>query len=259
MDEHLIKSLLHQLKEGKLDIEDAISRLKNLPYEDLGFAMVDHHRQLRTGCPETIFSEGKTPEQIRGIVERMLDKNANIMATRADRNVYEALQDLGPNVHYHEAARIVVISQQVIPKTKSTILVITAGTSDIPIAEEAAVTAETMGNRVERLFDVGVAGIHRLLSNKHKIDTANVVVIVAGMDGALPSVVAGLTDKPVIAVPTSIGYGASFGGLAALLTMLNSCANGVTVVNIDNGYGAGYSASVINGIAEKALRNSETG
>jgi pyridinium-3,5-biscarboxylic acid mononucleotide synthase len=254
MDENLLKNLLLQLKDGKVEVEDALAKLKNLPFEDLGFAMVDHHRQLRTGCPETIFSEGKTPAQIRAIVERMLDKNANIMATRADLSVYEVLKDLGPKVTYHEAARIVVINQQEIPKTTSSILVVTAGTSDIPVAEEAAVTAETMGNRVERLFDVGVAGIHRLLSNKHKIDKANVLVIVAGMDGALPSVVAGLSDKPVIAVPTSIGYGASFGGLAALLTMLNSCANGVTVVNIDNGYGAGYSASIINQIAEKALK-----
>lgn len=253
MDENLIRTLLLQLKEGKISTEEALSQLKNLPYEDLGFAMVDHHRHLRTGCPETIFSEGKTPDQIRGIAERMLDKNVNIMATRADQSVYQVLKVLGPSVHYYETARIVVINRQDITKTTSTILVITAGTSDIPVAEEAAVTAETMGNRVERLFDVGVAGLHRLLSNKNKIDSANVLVIVAGMDGALPSVVAGLTDKPVIAVPTSVGYGASFGGLSALLTMLNSCANGVTVVNIDNGYGAGYSASIINKIAEKAL------
>lgn len=240
---------MQQLQSGEIDIDRAVDRFKNLPYEDLGFAMVDHHRQLRTGCPETIFSEGKSVDQIRRIAQNMLDKEVNIMATRAGQDVYQALKDLGEKVEYHEAARIVVINNREIEKTGGTILVLSAGTSDIPVAEEAAVTAETLGNSVQRLFDVGVAGIHRLLSQKDKIDEATVLIVVAGMDGALPSVVAGLTDKPVIAVPTSIGYGASFGGLAALLTMLNSCANGVTVVNIDNGYGAGYSASIINRMA----------
>ncbi len=242
-----------RVKTGEIDIDDAISSFKNLPFEDLGYAMVDHHRELRTGYPETIFSEGKTIDQIKGIVLRMLDKNSNIMATRASRDVFVALKEISKYVEYHEQARIVVINRCKITKTNSKILVMSAGTSDIPVAEEAAVSAETMGNSVERLYDVGVAGIHRLLYNKAKIDQASVMVVVAGMDGALPSVVAGLTDKPVIAVPTSIGYGASFGGLSALLTMLNSCANGVTVVNIDNGYGAGYSASVINHIADKTL------
>jgi NCAIR mutase (PurE)-related protein len=249
MHEQKIKSLLQQLQTGDIDIEKALSQFKNLPYEDLGFAMVDHHRQLRTGCPETIFCEGKTSEQVVKIAENMLDKDVNIMATRANPEIYKALSKLGSHVIFHEAARIVVIQNSDIKINEGTILVISAGTSDIPVAEEAAVTAETLGNKVQRLFDVGVAGIHRLLSQKKKIDAATVLVVVAGMDGALPSVVAGLTDKPVIAVPTSIGYGASFGGLAALLTMLNSCANGVTVVNIDNGYGAGYSASAINRIA----------
>lgn len=249
MHEQKIKELLKSLQSQDIGLEDAFAQLKNLPYEDLGFAMVDHHRQLRTGCPETIFSEGKTVEQIVGIVEKMLDKNVNIMATRAGTEVFEALKKLGRPIRYHELARIVVIQNQEIEKTKGTILVLSAGTSDLPVAEEAAVTAETLGNSVQRLYDVGVAGIHRLLSQKDKIDKATVLIVVAGMDGALPSVVAGLTDKPVIAVPTSVGYGASFGGLAALLTMLNSCANGVTVVNIDNGYGAGYSASTINRIA----------
>jgi len=189
--------------------------------------------------------------QIVGIARRLLEKDVNIMATRAERQVYDALKTICDRVEYHEAARIVVMNRMPITPTRTTILVMCAGTSDIPVAEEAAVTAETMGNRVERLTDVGVAGIHRLLSNREKIQAASVLVVVAGMDGALPSVAAGLTDKPVIAVPTSIGYGASFGGLAALLTMLNSCANGVTVVNIDNGYGAGYAASMINRIANR--------
>ena len=251
MNADALKKLLEKVKNGQVPVERALSTLKDLPYADLGYAMVDHHRTLRSGHPETIFSPGKTVTQIVGIARRLLEKDANIMATRADRPVYEALKDLCNSVEYHAAARIVVMNRKPVTLTQTTILVMCAGTSDIPVAEEAAVTAEVMGNRVERLTDVGVAGIHRLLSNREKIEAASVLVVVAGMDGALPSVVAGLTDKPVIAVPTSIGYGASFGGLAALLTMLNSCANGVTVVNIDNGYGAGYAASMINRIANR--------
>jgi len=247
-----LKNLLEKVKTGALTIDQAIDTLKDLPYSDLGYAMVDHHRALRSGHPETIFSQGKTVAQVVGIARRLLEKNANIMATRANRRVYEALQPICEQVEYHEAARIVVLNRTAVPKTRTKILVMCAGTSDIPVAEEAAITAEVMGNRVERLTDVGVAGIHRLLANRDKIDSASVLVVVAGMDGALPSVTAGLTDKPVIAVPTSVGYGASFGGLAALLTMLNSCANGVTVVNIDNGYGAGYAAATINRIADSA-------
>jgi len=247
-----LKNLLEKFKTGALTIDQAIDTLKDLPYSDLGYAMVDHHRALRSGHPETIFSQGKTVAQVVGIARRLLEKNANIMATRANRRVYEALQPICEQVEYHEAARIVVLNRTAVPKTRTKILVMCAGTSDIPVAEEAAITAEVMGNRVERLTDVGVAGIHRLLANRDKIDSASVLVVVAGMDGALPSVTAGLTDKPVIAVPTSVGYGASFGGLAALLTMLNSCANGVTVVNIDNGYGAGYAAATINRIADSA-------
>ena len=247
-----LKRLLEEVKSGTLSIDQAVGALKDLPFADLGYAMVDHHRALRSGHPETIFSQGKTVAQVVGIAQRLLEKNANIMATRADRRVYEGLQSVCERVEYHEAARIVVLNRQSAPPTRSKILVMCAGTADIPVAEEAAVTAEVMGNRVERLTDVGVAGIHRLLANRDKIASASVLVVVAGMDGALPSVAAGLTDKPVIAVPTSVGYGASFGGLAALLTMLNSCANGVTVVNIDNGYGAGYAASTINRIAERA-------
>jgi pyridinium-3,5-biscarboxylic acid mononucleotide synthase len=256
MNADQLKDLLENVKKGDLSVDRALNTLKDLPYADLGYAMVDHHRSLRSGYPETIFSEGKTVEQVVGIARRLLEKNANIMASRADRKVYEALQALGEPVEYHEAARIAVINRQPVTPTRTTILVMCAGTSDIPVAEEAAVTADVMGNRVERLADVGVAGIHRLLANREKIRSASVLVVVAGMDGALPSVTAGLTDKPVIAVPTSVGYGASFGGLAALLTMLNSCANGVTVVNIDNGYGAGYAASQINRLADNAAGTS---
>lgn len=256
MNADQLKVLLEDVKKGALSVDGALESLKDLPYANLGYAMVDHHRSLRTGHPETIFSEGKTVEQVVGIARRLLEKNANIMATRATLGVYEALQAIGEPVEYHEAARIVVINRQPVSPTQTTILVLCAGTSDIPVAEEAAVTAEVMGNRVERLCDVGVAGIHRLLANRQKIQSASVLVVVAGMDGALPSVTAGLTEKPVIAVPTSIGYGASFGGLAALLTMLNSCASGVTVVNIDNGFGAGYAASTINRIADRAAGTS---
>lgn len=251
MNAETLKKLLENVKNGTIPVDRALHTLKDLPYSDLGYAMVDHHRALRSGHPETIFSPGKTIDQIVGIAQRLLEKDANIMATRADREVYDALKTVGERVEYHEAARIVVINRKAVALTRTTILVMCAGTSDIPVAEEAAVTAEVMGNRVKRLTDVGVAGIHRLLANRKKIKAASVLVVVAGMDGALPSVTAGLTDKPVIAVPTSVGYGASFGGLAALLTMLNACASGVTVVNIDNGYGAGYAASMINRIANR--------
>lgn len=252
MNADALKDLLERVKAGDLAVDRAVDNLRDLPYADLGYAMVDHHRALRSGHPETILSQGKTVDQVVGIARRLLQNGDNIMATRADPPVYEALQAVCDRVEYHAAARIVVMNRRTAAPTRTSILVMCAGTSDIPVAEEAAVTAEVMGNRVERLTDVGVAGIHRLLANREKIRSASVLVVVAGMDGALPSVTAGLTDKPVIAVPTSIGYGASFGGLAALLTMLNSCANGVTVVNIDNGYGAGYAASMINRIADRA-------
>jgi pyridinium-3,5-biscarboxylic acid mononucleotide synthase len=253
MHEETIRQLLDRLKAGEIDTATALAQLKHLPYEDLGFARVDHHRRLRRGHPETILAAGKTPEQVRSIAERLLVHNANILVTRAEAAVYQACRQLDPAPEYHAAARMLVFRRQTVESTRTGILVMSAGTADIPVCEEAAITAELMGNRVARLYDVGVAGIHRLLGNRDKIEAASVLVVVAGMDGALPSVVGGLTDKPVIAVPTSVGYGANFGGLSALLTMLNSCACGVTVVNIDNGYGAGYAASIINHLADQAV------
>lgn len=245
MTENQILELLKNVKDGNLELGQAVDQLKQLPFEDLGYAKVDHHREIRTGYPEVIFCPGKTNEQIRGIVERLLAKGTNIMASRAEKFVYEAIKDLHPNMEYYPEARTIFIQQKEIAKSKSRILVVTGGTSDIPVAEEAVITAEKLGCTVERLYDVGVAGIHRLLANLHRLDSAQVIIAVAGMEGALPSVLGGLTDKPVIAVPTSIGYGANFGGLAALLAMLNSCASGVAVVNIDNGFGAGFMASTI--------------
>jgi pyridinium-3,5-biscarboxylic acid mononucleotide synthase len=254
MTENQILELLKNVKDGNLELGQAVDQLKQLPFEDLGYAKVDHHREIRTGYPEVIFCPGKTNDQIRGIVERLLAKGTNIMASRAEKSVYEAIKDLHPNMEYYPEARTIFIQQKEIAKSKSRILVVTGGTSDIPVAEEAVVTAEKLGCTVERLYDVGVAGIHRLLANLHRLDSAQVIIAVAGMEGALPSVLGGLTDKPVIAVPTSIGYGANFGGLAALLAMLNSCASGVSVVNIDNGFGAGFMASTI--IRQIDLNNS---
>jgi NCAIR mutase (PurE)-related protein len=246
MEMENLKKLLEDVKSGRTDIDDALAELKKLPFEDLGFAKIDHHRNIRNGCPEVIYCQGKTTAQIKEIVKRLMEKNNNIMATRADRQVYEAITEVTEDAVYHEEARIVVVKVRDVKLSEKIISVITAGTSDIPVAEEAAVTAETMGNRVDRIYDVGVAGIHRLLANVDRIMQANVLIVAAGMEGALASVVGGLVDKPVIAVPTSIGYGANFGGLSALLTMLNSCASGIGVVNIDNGFGAGYLASMIN-------------
>ncbi len=241
-----LRQILEDVKNDKLTIEDAISGLKMAPFEDLGFAKVDHHRKVRNGYPEVIYSQGKTIEQIREIVKRLIVKDNNIMATRASPEVFEGIKEVTGDAVYFEAARIVVVRKIDILKTKKVIAVLTAGTSDIPVAEEAAITAETMGNRVDRIYDVGVAGIHRLFSNADAIMKANVLVVVAGMEGALASVVGGMVDKPIVAVPTSVGYGANFGGLSALLTMLNSCSSGIGVVNIDNGFGAGYLASMIN-------------
>jgi len=238
--------LLEGVKNGNVSIDAAVSKLKMEPFEDLGFAKVDHHRRIRNGYPEVIYSQGKTVDQIKEIVKRLMNIENNIMATRATKEVYESIKEVTDDAIYYEAARIVVVKKRDIAMSEKVIAVVTAGTSDIPVAEEAAVTAETMGNTVLRINDVGVAGIHRLFANADPIMKANVLIVVAGMEGALASVVGGMVDKPVIAVPTSIGYGANFGGLAALLTMLNSCASGIGVVNIDNGFGAGYLASMIN-------------
>ena len=241
-----LRQILEGVKDGKVSIDDAVSKLKMEPFEDLGFAKVDHHRKIRNGYPEVIYSQGKTVEQIKEIVKRLMKTDNNIMATRASKEVYESIREITDDAVYHEAARIVVVKKRDIVVSEKVIAVVTAGTSDIPVSEEAAVTAETMGNRVVRINDVGVAGIHRLFANADPIMKANVLIVVAGMEGALASVVGGMVDKPVIAVPTSVGYGANFGGLSALLTMLNSCASGIGVVNIDNGFGAGYLASMIN-------------
>lgn len=246
MNTESLKGLLENVKNGEMSIEDAMVLLKKLPFEDLGFAKVDHHRNLRNGYPEVIYSEGKTNEQIKAIVHKLMERNNNIMATRASKSVYDAIKDITDDVVYHEAARIVVVKKREIVFSDKYIAVVTAGTTDIPVAEEAAITAETMGNKVERIYDVGVAGIHRLFARADVLQNANTLVVAAGMEGALASVVGGMVDKPVIAVPTSVGYGASFNGLSALLTMLNSCASGVAVVNIDNGFGAGYLAAMIN-------------
>lgn len=221
--------------------------LKHLPYEDLDYVKIDHHRMLRQGFPEVVFAQGKTVAQVAGIFARLAECNRSVLATRATLEMFEAVKAVVPAAEYYEIARMIVVSKEKrVPDKTRTILVMTAGTSDIPVAEEAALTAEVMGNEVRRVFDVGVAGIHRLLAQRQVIEEANVIIVVAGMEGALASVVGGLADKPVIAVPTSIGYGANFGGLAALLAMLNSCAAGIAVVNIDNGFGAGRLASIIN-------------
>ena len=248
MNADYLRKLLEGVKDGQVGIDEALADLKKLPFEDLGFVKVDHHRNIRNGYPEVIYCQGKTVEQIKMIVEKLIERNNNIMATRADKQVYEGIREVTGDVIYHEAAKIVVVNKREILKSKKIIAVVTAGTSDIPVAEEAAVTCETMGNTVERVYDVGVAGIHRLFAKSDVIMKANVLVVVAGMEGALASVVSGLVDKPVIAVPTSIGYGANFGGLSALLTMLNSCATGIGVVNIDNGFGAGFLAGMINSL-----------
>lgn len=247
MDEQEFLQLLNAFRDGQVSAEAIVEKLKNLPYEDMDFAKIDHHRNLRQGFPEVVFCEGKTPKQAAAIILRLLDDGVNVLATRASKAVYAEVQKSAGDAVYREDSRTICVVRQPIPKDdKRFILVMTAGTSDIPVAEEAAVTAEMMGNAVVRCYDVGVAGIHRLFAQKKLIDGANVIVVAAGMDGALPSVVGGLTDKPVIAVPTSIGYGANFAGLSALLSMLNSCSAGVGVVNIDNGFGAGRLAGVIN-------------
>lgn len=241
-----IKKLLQQVRQGKVSVGGAIEQLRNLPYEDLGYAKIDHHRSLRQGFPEVIFGRGKSVDHIEGVVRRMLPRKHNILITRTDETVFERIKRLAPHAEFHPLSRAVTVRQTRVRAGKGTILVVSAGTSDIPVAEEALVTAEITGNAAKPLYDVGVAGIHRLIGESRQLRAARVIVCVAGMEGALPSVVAGLVSVPVIAVPTSIGYGASFGGMAALLGMLNSCASNVAVVNIDNGFGAGYLASMIN-------------
>ncbi len=244
--------LLKDVQAGRTDIETALDRLRMMPFEDAVYAHIDHHRSLRHGMPEVIYCEGKTEAQISGIVSRMLKAGSDVIATRAQPEVYKVIRKMDKRAVYHKEARVVVIKQNKRQATKGIVLVLTAGTSDIPIAEEAAVTASTLGSSVRTAYDVGVAGVHRIFSKMEIMDSARVIIVAAGMDGALPSVVGGLVDKPVIAVPTSIGYGAGFNGLAPLFTMLNSCAAGVAVMNIDNGFGAGVLAHRINMIGERS-------
>jgi NCAIR mutase (PurE)-related protein len=248
MDQKQIEKILTDVKDGTLDVEEAVQRLRHLPYEDIGFAKIDHHRTLRCGFPEVIYCPGKTAGQIAAIFEKLAKTGQDIIATRADGFLYEDVERITKldGLRYERAARMIVLEQSQVENPVGNIVIVTAGTADMPVAEEARVTASMLGQKVELICDVGVAGIHRLLGNVEQIRAANVVIVVAGMEGALASVVGGLVDCPVIAVPTSVGYGASFEGLSALLTMLNSCASGVTVVNIDNGFGAAYAASMIN-------------
>jgi len=246
MDRAQIESLLIEVHAGSTSVTDALERLRNLPFEDLGFAKVDHHRALRTGMPEVIFSESKTTAQVAAIFSRMAKAGGNVLATRASRAVFEAVENVEPRAEFHEMARAITLTQAPAVAGKGTVGVVCAGTSDLPIAEEAAVTLRLMGNAVDLVADVGVAGIHRLLAQQETLKQARVLIVCAGMEGALPTVVGGLVNAPVIAVPTSVGYGASLGGVAALLGMLNTCAPNVSVVNIDNGFGAACIASLIN-------------
>ncbi len=241
-----IKKLLQSVKDNETEIETAMKIIEDLPYTELGFAKIDNHREVRVGYPEVIYCEGKTVEQVKSIIEVMLSKDNNILATRASEEMYEAVKAICTEAQYNPMGRTITIRKREEQLTDSYIAIISAGTSDLPVVEEAAETAIILGNRVEKIVDVGVAGIHRLFSKMEVIRGAKVVIVIAGMEGALASVIGGLVDKPVIAVPTSVGYGANFGGLSALLSMLNSCASGVSVVNIDNGFGAGYNASIIN-------------
>ena len=242
-----LKRLLEKVQSGKIKVERALRELKTLPFEDIGCATIDHHRSLRQGAPETIFGEGKTAAQVLSIMEKMQEKGNNILVTRLSREKVAPIKRAFSKAQYYPQSRaLTLVNHPVKIVGKGTILVVCAGTSDIPVAEEAIVTVKMMGNRVEHLYDVGVAGIHRLMSQKEKLMSAHVLIVVAGMEGALPSVVGGLVDRPVIAVPTSVGYGSNLGGFTALLAMLNSCASGISVVNIDNGYGAGHVASLIN-------------
>jgi NCAIR mutase (PurE)-related protein len=241
-----VEKLLNDVKSGETSIDKALDILKNFPYTDLGFARIDHHREMRTGYPEIIYCAGKTTEQVKEIVRVMALKENNVIGTRANQEMFDAVKSISDDAVFYPIARIISVQKKKPVAPESRIAIITAGTSDMPVAEEAAVTAELLGNNVLRIYDAGVAGIHRLVDKLPDIRSCRVVVVIAGMEGALASVVGGLVDKPVIAVPTSVGYGASFGGISALLAMLTSCSTGVTVVNIDNGFGAGFSASMIN-------------
>lgn len=249
MDNEALRKLLTSVHNGEIKVEEALEDLKELPFKDLGFALIDNHRELRTGVPEVIYCAGKTVEQVRQIIGYMLTRDNNILGTRASAEMYEAVKAICPEAEYNPIGRTITVRRRPVALTDSYIAIVSAGTSDLPVVEEAVETALILGNRVQKITDVGVAGIHRLFDKLALIREAKVVVVVAGMEGALASVVGGLTDKPVIAVPTSIGYGANFGGLSALLSMLNSCSSGVSVVNIDNGYGGAYCASMINKLA----------
>jgi NCAIR mutase (PurE)-related protein len=251
MDTLLLRDLLEMVRQGQLDVDDAMERLRSLPYEDIGFAKLDNHRNLRNGFPEVVYCQGKTTEQVIEIMKHLCQTNKCILGTRASADVYEAVCSEIANSTYNRLAKVITVgrparSDDELAQDEKYIMIVCGGTADIPVAEEAAVTARVLGSRVEKSYDVGVAGLHRLLDQKETLLNANVIIAVAGMEGALASVVGGMVKRPVIAVPTSIGYGASFGGLAALLSMLNSCAVGVSVVNIDNGFGAGYLAHMIN-------------
>jgi NCAIR mutase (PurE)-related protein len=246
MNQDYLSKLLTDVRNGDLDVDKALEQLKDFSSKELGYATIDNNRELRTGYPEVIFGQGKTPDQVAGIIRYMLTQDNNILATRVTGEMYEKVREFCPEAVYNSMARTIAIQKKQIPMPPTYIAIITAGTSDLPVAEEAAITAEIFGNRVERIVDVGVAGIHRLYNKIDLIRGARVNVVVAGMEGALPSVVGGIVNKPVIAVPTSVGYGANFGGLSALLGMLTSCASGTSVVNIDNGFGAGFLASMVN-------------
>ncbi len=246
MNENRLREILNELKEGRMNLDEAIQLFRDFDYKDLDYAKIDNHRALRTGYPEVIFGQNKTTDQIEGIVKYMLDHENNILITRTSNDVFQRIKKIAPSAEFHELARTITIRKITGEKPKTHIAVVSAGTSDMSVTEEAAITAEIFDNEVRRYNDVGVAGIHRFYDKLSEIRKARVIVVVAGMEGALPSIVGGMVDKPVIAVPTSIGYGANFGGLSALLGMLTSCASGVSVVNIDNGFGAGYLASMIN-------------
>lgn len=257
MDEHRLKEILKRLVQRDISVDQAVEQFKTLPYQDLGFAKIDHHRGLRCGFPEVIFCQGKKPDHVAKIFQQLSADNNTILGTRAGGDAFSAVREMCPDVRYFDGARCLVLGMPEKPVFSGGVLVISAGTADLPVAEEASVCARAMGNPVEQLFDVGVAGLHRLLDQQELIRKAAVIIVVAGMEGALPSVVGGLTDRPVIAVPTSVGYGASFGGLAALLGMLNSCASGLGVVNIDNGFGAAALATAINRTAHSLIHSTQ--